>query len=363
MFAGMAQSFFVRRVLSDLQLLDHQGDLAAISDDATGLPEFLAQLLRSRSYAEAAIKELYWIFLGRAAEPGGLLVHSNNYLEFGRRHCLEGIASSDECWEEMGGGQAGLFLSLLWTRLSGQALLPDLDELTSQLEGGESRSGIVGRLLSRPDVANYEAKRLWTRLTGRLDDPPAEILADCGVAPRDLLVRRICLHAAYLETIEASGNGLELAGIKGVRLHGFLSDEELQHLYRTSMACVYPSYLEGFGVPLLEAMAWGMLTLTATTDATVELAAETALLVDPHDIPAISQGLSHLAGMSAPERLTQQAASRARAAEFTFDHYLSTMETAVFGAKKGAALEERRDDNLVAASGRYKWFSSYGTAT
>jgi glycosyltransferase involved in cell wall biosynthesis len=179
---------------------------------------------------------------------------------------------------------------------------------------------------------------------------------------------RLSAQGYELSIVGGNGRGAEditsvAAGIKGVHLHGFLPDEELQQLYRTSMAFVYPSYLEGFGVPLLEAMAWGLPILTATTGATAELAADTALLVDPHDIEAISDGFVRLTEMTAPERQTHQAASRARAAEFTFDRYLSTMEAAVFGAAIDAAQEERRDGSVTAPSGRRKWLSSYGTAT
>jgi glycosyltransferase involved in cell wall biosynthesis len=179
---------------------------------------------------------------------------------------------------------------------------------------------------------------------------------------------KLAAQGFELSIVGGQGRGAEeitsvAAGIKGVHLHGFLPDEELQHLYRTSMAFVYPSYLEGFGVPLLEAMAWGLPILTATTGATAELAADAALLVDPHDVTAISDGLLQLAGMSERERQTQKAASRTRAAAFTFDRYLSAMETAVFGAEKDTAQEERRDNSLAVPSGRRSWLSNYGTAT
>lgn len=179
---------------------------------------------------------------------------------------------------------------------------------------------------------------------------------------------KLAAQGYELSIVGGKGRGAEeitsvATGIKGVRLHGFLSDEELQKLYRTSMAFVYPSYLEGFGVPLLEAMAWGLPILTATTGATAELAADTALLVDPHDIAAISDGFLRLTEMTAPDRQAQQAASRSRAAEFTFDRYLSTMEAAVSGTAINAAQEERWDGSVAASSGRHKWLSSYGTAT
>lgn len=145
------------------------------------------------------------------------------------------------------------------------------------------------------------------------------------------------------------------SGISGVRLHGFVSDEELQQLYRMSRAFVYPSYLEGFGMPLLEAMACGLPILTATTGAPPEIVADSALLVDPHDIAAISDGLLALAETTEAEQVRLAEDSRARAAQFTFSRYLSAMETTVFHTAKDARQTECQDDHAMASERTHKW--------
>jgi glycosyltransferase involved in cell wall biosynthesis len=64
---------------------------------------------------------------------------------------------------------------------------------------------------------------------------------------------------------------------------GFVSDEEKIDLYRGASVFVYPSIAEGFGLPVLEAMACGTPVVTTTGSAPEEVAGEAALLVPPQD--------------------------------------------------------------------------------
>jgi glycosyltransferase involved in cell wall biosynthesis len=81
----------------------------------------------------------------------------------------------------------------------------------------------------------------------------------------------------------------ELAqGADRVRLTGFVSDEELVGLYSSAAVFLYPSLYEGFGLPVLEAMACGAPVVTSTTSSLPEAAGGAALLVDPGDPAAIA---------------------------------------------------------------------------
>jgi glycosyltransferase involved in cell wall biosynthesis len=83
-------------------------------------------------------------------------------------------------------------------------------------------------------------------------------------------------------------------GWGGVEVDGWLgrvSDEELAALYRGARCLVYPSLYEGFGIPVLEAMACGTPVVTSTGGATEEVAGGAAVLVDPHDPTAIAAGI------------------------------------------------------------------------
>lgn len=76
-----------------------------------------------------------------------------------------------------------------------------------------------------------------------------------------------------------------------VRYIGYVSDEELVALYNMAEVFVYPSMYEGFGLPILEAMACGAPVVTCNVSALPEVAGNAALLIDPHDTQALVEAL------------------------------------------------------------------------
>ena len=72
---------------------------------------------------------------------------------------------------------------------------------------------------------------------------------------------------------------------------GEVSDDELAALYRGARALVFPSLYEGFGLPVLEAMASGTPVVTSRGGATEEVAGGAAVLVDPLDVESIAAGV------------------------------------------------------------------------
>jgi glycosyltransferase involved in cell wall biosynthesis len=89
---------------------------------------------------------------------------------------------------------------------------------------------------------------------------------------------------------EVSRQGLE----QEVLFPGYVRDEELAWWYRAAALFVYPSLLEGFGLPVLEAMACGAPTVTSNLSSLPEVAGDAALLVDPTSVDALVEALLRL---------------------------------------------------------------------
>lgn len=157
------------------------------------------------------------------------------------------------------------------------------------------------------------------------------------VQPRKNLVRLIEAYASFVHLQHPSPiPQLVIAGKRGwlteaierraselgvadqVRFTGYVANDDLPALLSGALAFVFPSLYEGFGMPVLEAMACGTPVLTSTTSALPEVAGDAALLVDPDSTAAIAAGLARLAGDPAL-RDDLSARGRARAATFTWD--------------------------------------------
>ncbi len=99
---------------------------------------------------------------------------------------------------------------------------------------------------------------------------------------------------------------------KRIILTGFVEDADLPALLSSAEFLVYPSLLEGFGLPVLEAMACGTPVLTSDTSSMPEVAGEAALLVDPLSIESIENGIRLLAtDISRRESLSEKGMRRA----------------------------------------------------
>ena len=102
---------------------------------------------------------------------------------------------------------------------------------------------------------------------------------------------------------------------EGVDVRGRVSAEELVRLYRTAAALVFPSLYEGFGLPLLEAMATGCPVATSNAGSLPEVAGAAAALFDPTSAEAIAAGI--LDALARADSLAASGLLRARS--FTWD--------------------------------------------
>jgi glycosyltransferase involved in cell wall biosynthesis len=121
------------------------------------------------------------------------------------------------------------------------------------------------------------------------------------------------------EAARRAGMELRLVGAPGwgtvdVDSLGFVDEERLAELYRGAACLVYPSLYEGFGLPVLEAMACGTPVVTTTGSAPADLADGAAVLVDPLDVEAIAAGIQE----AVARREELRAAGLERARGFTW---------------------------------------------
>lgn len=79
-----------------------------------------------------------------------------------------------------------------------------------------------------------------------------------------------------------------------VHFIGFVDDIDLPALYRNATCVAFPSLYEGFGLPILESMASGIPVLTSNVSSLPEVAGDAAIMVDPYDLDAITNGLQRL---------------------------------------------------------------------
>ncbi|HWG08560.1 MAG TPA: glycosyltransferase family 1 protein [Solirubrobacteraceae bacterium] len=165
-------------------------------------------------------------------------------------------------------------------------------------------------LAHRDVVLSLSAKRPHKNLRVLLD-ALAEI--DVGSRPVLVLPGYPTAHEAELRE-HARARGLE----DDVRFHGWVSAQELEGLWELAHAFVYPSLYEGFGLPVLEAMARGVPVACSNASSLPEVAGEAALLFDPHRPAQIAAALGRLltdAGLR--ERLGELGRERAR--QFTWE--------------------------------------------
>ena len=192
---------------------------------------------------------------------------------------------------------------------SARARLGAIEPYVLYTGGADYRKNVSGMLaalaLARGSASARELSLVWA---GSLNER---------------VVRRVRAEA------EARGVG------SAVRLVGYVSDGELRALYRGARSLLFVSRAEGFGYPLVEAMAAGCPVITSDRSSLAELAGDAALLVDPDDPARIAAALRAVSENAAErQRLREAGLARARAfslprmADATADVYRRVCESA-----------------------------------
>ncbi|MDD5369267.1 MAG: glycosyltransferase family 1 protein, partial [Anaerolineaceae bacterium] len=162
-----------------------------------------------------------------------------------------------------------------------------------------------------------------TRFREALGLPARYVLFVGSIEPRKNLNRletawdRVHGQHADVKLVIAGGSGLSFSGefkpcLHSIRSLGYQDESRLVGLYAGASAFVLPSLDEGFGLPLLEAMACGTPVVAAAAGAIPEVVGDAALLVDPFDPFDIARGLDTI--LSEPDlchELVEKGFSRA----------------------------------------------------
>ena len=110
------------------------------------------------------------------------------------------------------------------------------------------------------------------------------------------LIEAARIAGVELRVVGAVGWGDVRVHGDGVRPLGYVDDGELARLYRGALCFAYPSLYEGFGIPVVEAMACGTAVVTSAGGACEEVAGGAAELVDPLDTASIADGILRAIG-------------------------------------------------------------------
>lgn len=86
----------------------------------------------------------------------------------------------------------------------------------------------------------------------------------------------------------------DLGLTEDVIVTGYVSDEELANLYRHCFAFVYPTWYEGFGLPVLEAMNFNKPVIASNVTSIPEITGDAAILTTPGDVEGLAEGMRRL---------------------------------------------------------------------
>ena len=234
--------------------------------------------------------------------------------------------------------------------MTGDYSTPDFRRrFTEQARAAADRSDLivaVSRHTARQaqELLGIEAARIRVIAHGVRRPPPAKI-----PTPREPLIlfvgalqrrKNVATLVEAFESVAPENWRLVLAGSFGygsekvlarieasrrrqdIQVLGYIHDAKLEALYQRASIFAFPSLDEGFGMPVLEAMARGVPVLTSNASALPEVSGDAALLVNPRSVDSVREGLLKL---TRDDSLRAELAAKglARSGEFSWEKAVS----------------------------------------
>ena len=177
-------------------------------------------------------------------------------------------------------------------------------------DGVQARDAAIATVRSR-----YELTRDYILWTGTIE-PRKNLprLLEAYISLDTDLDLVLCGPRGWNEDLEALVSPVR----NRVKLLGFVPHADLAPLYAGARVFCWPSLREGFGFPVLEAMAQGTPVVTSRGTSTEEIAGDAAVLVEPTDTAAIAAGIERILGDASLDAKLADA-GRARAREFSWE--------------------------------------------
>lgn len=164
--------------------------------------------------------------------------------------------------------------------------------------------------ISKPYIMNIGGADFRKNLNG---------LVEGFAKAKAALNNSIQLVIVYSDKQQILSSGMVASVFNDVIFTGYVSDEDLVKLYNGAEIVAFPSFYEGLGFPVIEAMACGTPVLTSKTSSLSEVSGDAAYLVDPYNIDEISKGLIYLME-NAELRVLLREKGLVQSAKFQWEH-------------------------------------------
>lgn len=171
------------------------------------------------------------------------------------------------------------------------------------------------------------------------------ILYQGTIEPRKNLIRLIEAYNRYRDAVHENPRQLVLSGKQGWKYEeivevknrspyaedilsiGYVTREDMPAIYSGSDLFIYPSLYEGFGLPIIEALACGAKVITSTSSSLPEVGGDMASYFDPHDTEELAALI--LTELKIPSTEIDKSQRVQHAREFTWNHTAETVLTAL----------------------------------